>query len=426
MKLLPTGLAFLCVVSAAFAASDLPREWIDPDTGHRIVQLSTEPGTNSLYFTQYAYTAGGTKLVMTSRRGIDLVTVATGEIEHVLDGRVGRLIQTGRKTGAIFYSQGGAVFALDPVTKKSRKLADLPAGGSVVTINSDETLAAGSITEGGEQRAELAPRRPTPNADAAAKGEAVQRGGDNYPDKHAMMDRRLAARLPMTLFTVNLQTGEVKEHLHTTDWINHFQFSPTDPTLLLFAHEGRQWKVDRVWLLRTDGKSQPQLVHQRTMKMEIAVHEYWSQDGQWVWYDLQTPLSEVCWVAGYNVYDGRRVWYHVPDNHWSVHYNTSPDGKLFTGDGSDEQLHYAHAKDAKWMFLFHPELTPNEEGETADQAHMVQGGHLTPERLVNLGKHDYSLEPNGNFTPDGKWLVFRSNLRGPIQVYAVEIAKAKL
>ncbi len=412
----------------ARAADPLPREWIDPDTGHRVVQLSTEPGTNSLYFTQYAYTAGGTKLLMTTRGGIDLVTIATGEIEHVVKGRIGRVLQTGRKTGSIFYTQNGAVYAFDPATRQSRELAKLPPGGSVVTINSDETLAAGSITEGEGQRSGVAPRRPVQTAvptTETASPETVQRGGDNYPDKHAMMDRRLAARLPMTLFTVNLQTGETKEWLHTTDWINHFQFSPTDPTLLLYAHEGRQWKVDRVWLLRTDGKSEPKLVHQRTMKMEIAVHEYWSNDGQWVWYDLQTPLSEDCWVAGYNVYDGRRIWYHVPPNHWSVHYNTSPDGTLFSGDGSDEQLHYAKAKDAKWMFLFHPELVPNEDGETPDQAHMIQAGRFVPERLVNLGKHDYSLEPNGTFTPDGKWVVFRSNMRGPIHVYAVEVAKAK-
>lgn len=411
-------LAACALLAYARAADALPRSWVDPDTGHRIVQLSTDPGTASLYFTQYAYTAHGTKLVMTTRRGVDLVTIATGEIEHLLDAPAGRVLMTGRKTGAIYYTRDGALFALDPATRQSHEVAKLPPNGSVATINADETLAAGAITEGSTRR--LAPGSP-----AAGSANGQQLGHDNYPDKHAMMDRRLAAHLPMILFTVNLQTGEYKEWLHSTDWLNHFQFSPTDPTLLLYCHEGRQWKVDRVWLLRLDGTSKPQLVHQRTMRMEIAVHEYWSNDGQWVWYDLQTPLSEVCWVAGLNVYDGRRIWYHVPANHWSVHYNTSPDGKLFSGDGSDEQLHYAHARDAKWMFLFHPELTPNEAGETPDQAHMIQAGHLTPERLVNLSHHDYSLEPNGNFTPDGKWIVFRSNMRGPIEVYAVEVAKAQ-
>ncbi|MGN6124062.1 MAG: hypothetical protein ACTHOJ_14035 [Sphingomonas oligoaromativorans] len=32
------------------AKADIPREWIDPDTGHRIVRLSDEPGSSSLYF----------------------------------------------------------------------------------------------------------------------------------------------------------------------------------------------------------------------------------------------------------------------------------------------------------------------------------------------------------------------------------------
>jgi oligogalacturonide lyase len=415
------------LVAGGATAGDLPRTWIDPDTGHRIVQLSKEAGTNSLYFTQYVFTAGGTKLLMTTQHGIDLVTLATGEIEHVYEGRGVRPFETGRKTGAIYYNQNGFVYALDPATRISRQLGKLPPRGSVSTVNADETLVAGSFTEGEADHPELAPRRPPPPPGGYKPGDAV-RGGDNYPDKHPMMDRRLAARLPMTLFTINTRTGEYREILHTNDWIDHFQFSPADPTLLMFAHEGRQWKVDRVWLLRVDGKSQPMLVHHRTMKMEVAVHEYWSQDGQWIYYDLQTPLPEDFWVAGYNVVTQKRVWYHLPPDVWrSVHYNTSPDGTLFSGDGlsTDTTLVYGQPKDTQWMVLLRPSLIPNMEGETPDQENMIQAGRFTSERLVNLTKHDYSLEPNGNFTPDGKWIVFRSNMRGPIQVYAVEVAKAQ-
>ena len=419
VRLLP---ALACLGLAARAADPMPRSWVDPDTGHRIVQLSTEPGTNSLYFTQYAYTAGGTKLLMTTKHGIDLVTLQTGEIEHVYEGRAERVLQTGRKTGAIFYTQDGFLYALDPATKQSRQLAKAPARGSFLSINADESLAAGTITEEDVPES-VGPHRPAQNPEGD-----VQRGGDNYPDKHAMMDRRLAARIPMALFTINLQTGEYRELLHGTDWLGHVQFSPTNPNLLMYCHEGRQWKLDRVWLIRVDNHSAPMLVHQRTMKMEVAVHEYWSNDGQWIYYDLQTPLPEDFWVAGYNVNDGRRVWYHIPTSVWrSVHYNTSPDGTLFSGDGlsTDTTLVYGQPKNTQWMVLLRPSLIPNEVDETPDQAHMIQAGKFTSERLVNLAKHDYSLEPNGNFTPDGKWLVFRSNLRGPIQVYAVEIAKAQ-
>jgi oligogalacturonide lyase len=49
---------------------------------------------------------------------------------------------------------------------------------------------------------------------------------------------------------------------------------------------------------------------------------------------------------------------------------------------------------------------------------------LHSQRLVNMAAHQYELEPNATFTPDGKWVVFRSNMHGASQVYAVEVAKA--
>jgi oligogalacturonide lyase len=55
----------------------------------------------------------------------------------------------------------------------------------------------------------------------------------------------------------------------------------------------------------------------------------------------------------------------------------------------------------------------------------VKIGVLHAERLVDLSRHNYSLEPNVTFTPDGKWVVFRSNMHGPTHVYAVEIARSE-
>ena len=288
-KLLLLPAALVCLALAARAADELPRSWIDSETGHRVVQLSTEPDSNSLYFTQYAYTNGGTKLIMTTRHGVDLVTVSTGRIEHVLGSDSGRPFQAGRKTGKIFLTKDGYVCSLDPDAKVLTQLAKLPPGGSVVTVNSDETLAAGSITDEVPRPAGSRPPRaiepPPPPPPGGYRPGTPMPGHDDYPGKMEMMTLRHAQAIPMTIFTINLQTGEVKRLYHTTDWINHFQFSPTDPTLMSFAHEGPWWLVDRVWLFRVDGKSQPMLVHQRTMKMEIANHEYWSADGQWLCYD---------------------------------------------------------------------------------------------------------------------------------------------
>ena len=42
---------------------------------------------------------------------------------------------------------------------------------------------------------------------------------------------------------------------------------------------------------------------------------------------------------------------------------------------------------------------------------------------MNMSKHNYRLEPNVSFTPDQKWVIFRSNMYGPTYVFAVEVAK---
>ena len=55
---------------------------------------------------------------------------------------------------------------------------------------------------------------------------------------------------------------------------------------------------------------------------------------------------------------------------------------------------------------------------------LIDVGYFKSERLVNLAKHNYRLEPNVTFSPDMKWVVFRSNMLGPTHVFAVEIAKS--
>jgi oligogalacturonide lyase len=154
--------------------------------------------------------------------------------------------------------------------------------------------------------------------------------------------------------------------------------------------------------------------------MEIAGHEFWSADGKIIWYDLQTPRGEDFWLAGYNVINGEKTWYHLQRDEWSIHFNVTRDGKLFCGDGGDERQ-VAHAPDGKWIYLFRPELMENRG--VKDEA-LIRPGVLRAERLVNMAKHQYRLEPNVSFTPDEKWVVFRSNMFGPTYVFAVEVAKA--
>jgi oligogalacturonide lyase len=386
-----------------------PKTWIDPETGHRVVRLTDQPGSASLYFNQDGYTADGRKLVYTTPQGISTLDLATHATKAVVTGRV-RIIVAGRKTQNVYYTKEGAVWSTDVDSGATREIAKLPARNSagVATVNADETLLAGTYIE--NDGADY-------NANRSQEPQSV--GLIQPANKGQMMEERLAAHLPMAMFTISTKTGEVKVIHQATDWLNHLLFSPTDPGLLMFCHEGPWHKVDRIWTIRTD-TSQITKIHTRTMAMEIFGHEFWSDDGKTIWYDLQTPRGEDFWLAGYSVETKARTWYHLQRNEWSIHFNVTRDGKLFCGDGGDPGQ-VAKAPDGEWIYLFRPELFPNRGAAGKD---FVSAGVLHAERLVNMSKHQYKLEPNVSFTPDQKWVIFRSNMFGPTYVFAVEVAKA--
>ena len=406
-----------------------PKMWIDKDTGHRIFRLTDEPNSGAPYFNITATTPDGREMVYTSSKGIHVLNFATHATRLVVPAPA-HFIVVGHKTPSIFFtrtdptSKVTAVYAADVPTGAIRKLIDLPTRISIITINADETLAAGTYTEGtaGEDFARKEAATEAAERAAAEAGHATIKGAPNVQPmfKHEMMDRRLAARLPLVLFTINLKTGEMKTLLHSTDWVNHLLFSPTDPTLLMYCHEGRQWKVDRIWTIRTDG-SENTLVHKRTMAMEIAVHEFWAPDGKTIWYDWHFPYAETFFVGGYNVVTHARSAYHLERNSWSIHYNVNSNGTAFAGDGGDPGQS-AGAPDGEWIELFHPEAI-TAEGELNDPS-FWQPGMFHPEHLVNMKRHNYLQEPNVRFSPDDSLVIFSSNMFGPSYVFGVEVKKA--
>jgi oligogalacturonide lyase len=371
-----------------------PREWTEPATGHRVVRLSDEPGSASLYFHQNGYTAKGDKLLISTPGGLSTVDLQTRRREPVVRGRVSQAV-VGPKSRRVFYLKGDTLYATHLDTRATRVIVTRGelGSGSGLTLNADETLLAGSYVEGGASA-------PAPSPAATPSNPLAQ-----PPPQESRLEARWAARLPMALFTIDVGTGEVRPfHRGSGDWLNHVQFSPTDRTLVMFCHEGPWHKVDRIWTIRTDG-SRARLMHVRTMEMEIAGHEFWSHDGKTIWYDLQTPKSKEFWLAGVTYAGGRATRYKLLREHWSVHFNVSPAGDLFAGDGGGPRS-VAAPGNGQWIYLYTP-----------------RGGTLEVERLVDLSRHDYQLEPNVTFTPDGKWIVFRSNMHGGSHVYAVEVKK---
>jgi oligogalacturonide lyase len=433
IRFVSAALAALTIAAPVVRAAgpEPPITWVDKDTGHRVYRLTPEAGSTGFYFNVNAYTPDLKQMIYTAPDGIHVMDLATRKTRLVVpnpprpanaktQSRFGGVhaIVAGRLTNSVFYSMADpathvtALYKADVYTGAVTKYCDLPKGMSVATINADETLGAGTMndvqgaTEYGANRVEPAGMQAGPLVQPANKGQ--------------MMEQRLAAHTPLTLYTITLKTGKLTPLLHSTDWVNHLLFSPTDPTLLMYCHEGPWQKVDRIWMIHTDGTHNV-LIHKRRIAMEIAGHEFWGLDGKTIWYDWQPIKGQDFYLASYDPATGKRMAYHMERNDWSIHFNLTSDLDMFTGDGGDPGQ-VAKAPDGEWIELFHPQ-TIRTDG-ALNEPDFFQPGVLHSEHLVNMAQHNYKLEPNVRFSPDKSLVIFTSNMFGASYVFGVETAKA--
>lgn len=408
-RLFITGLFFYFSCQALCAqpvmetgGQKMPAEWIDKSTGHKVIKLTRREGNNmSFYFHNKPFADDkmifyGTDFLNTAKN--DSVKQETGNITagnkqlYSVDLQTLKVEQLSFKTSPMngeivapqnrlaYYQVKDSVFSTHIDTKETKLVYVFPADfkAGVTTINSNETLLAGAWSSDKEK-------------------EIYKKN----PNKSSYFDLIYEAKEPRTLFTLNVKTGELKKIFTDSAWLNHVQFSSKDPNLLMFCHEGPWHKVDRIWTIDVStGKAK--MMHKRTMPMEIAGHEFPSVDGKKIWFDLQMPKGKTFYLAAVDVRTGEEKKYAMKRDDWSIHFNISPDQKLFAGDGGDPGQ-VAKAKDGKWIYLFTP-----------------SGDSLRSKKLVNMKHHNYKLEPNVHFSPDGKWIIFRANFEGHTDVYAVE------
>jgi oligogalacturonide lyase len=415
------GGSLICKAVGADEAA-VPRDWIDPATGHRIIRLSPDGGGSSLYFHQNMYTPKGDKFVFDAGRdivAIDLTKLGAEPVQAEVVASDAFLISVAWKSSDAYYRKGGSLWATNVETKDAREVCKLPLGMRTVVVNADETLLF-SIVAAADVKQKIADLK----IPMIVTGDLIQRTGRG---------RLVPGGRSLAISVLDVKTGESKKIHWSTEWLNHLQASPTDPKLILFCHEGNWQEVDRVWNVNADGTGL-KLMHTRTIPNEIAGHEFMGYDGNWEWYDLQTPRSANFWLAGVNVHTGERIRYPLARSEWSVHYNVSRDGKLFCGDGGGpgsvaattpmpESRHIDPPANGQWIYAFTPrDITP----ETVEiNNEKVKIGNFAVEKLADLSKHEYSYEPNATITPDGKWVIFRSNMHGPHHVYAVEVKRSK-
>jgi oligogalacturonide lyase len=386
----------------------MPNEWIDKDTHHKLVKLTAAMEGNSLSFYFHNDPFIGNEMIFYNSSNqnlnevtdmkkeaipntnvnnkqlcsIDLITKKITQLTFHSTPMGGEIVS--EKTKTVFFQIKDSVFSVQLKTKVEKLVYVFPEDfkAGITTVNADGTLLAGSWATDSEKEI-----------------------SKNNPKKSDFFNLIYDAHLPKTLFTINIKTGRLNKIFTDSAWLNHVQFSSVNPALLMFCHEGPWHKVSRIWTIDVNTKQVTQ-VHRRTIDNEIWGHEWFGKNGKTIWFDLQQPKGETFFVGGYDVASGKEIKYSLQRNEWSVHYNSNSTETLFAGDGGDPGA-VAKAPDGQWIYLFTP-----------------AGDKFSAEKLVNMKHHQYKLEPNVHFSPDGKWIIFRANFEGESNVYAVEIKKS--
>lgn len=395
------ALAFISAASTlpCFAAEpdSASSDFRDPDTGARILRLSKDSTAPSgvIYFTQPCTTAD-------SR--YTLVRVLNPDAGHTAGSMYRYEIETGDlvkvtdmvtknqtfvpESGTLYFTGDNdhAIYATNIHDLKTRKVADMPEGivaAGSLTVNADETVA---VCPGLLETAESATEKlDHPPNQGGAMGDIFSRHETNL------------------LLATDIATGNVREIHRINTWLGHAQFSPTDPQVLMYCHEGPWDKVDRIWMLRLDDPK-PEKMLVRTEDGEIAGHEFWASDGKAIWYDHDfrgTPGRQ--FLEGRTLAGGDITRYPITSEFRSIHYTQSPDGKFFVCDGRTRKEH----PEQQGMFILVP-----------------KDGELQVIKLCSMADNDYkAAEPNPHITPDQRWVTFTANFSGTPQAYAVELPR---
>ena len=388
--------SFAAIARGQTTRAVAPDEFRDPETGVRIVRMSRIPNERAgvIYFTQGTPTADSKRALFhvqfnnnNSQRHLYTFDLTSGAVTAVVTDRITANQEFSPRTNNVYYLADHAAWSTNIDTLATRKIADLPADWSVgagLTINVDETLLAGATDIGGPatQPATAASTLPAETARLKSMGSTFD------------------AHRPNLVYTIDLRTGEVRVIHRINTWLGHLQFSPTDPTLLMFCHEGPWEKVDRIWTIHP-GDAEPTCAYKRTEPREIAGHESWSPDGTTIWFQDTFRGRDESYLAGVNVKTGTITKYRQPAGGGGIHQFLSPDGTFFVGDGGGKQA----TGPGKYLTVQVP------DDDT-----------LKVTKIASFQNNDYAqCEPNPHLTPDQKWVVFTATFGGPPQAWAAEM-----
>jgi oligogalacturonide lyase len=340
-------------------------EWIaaparqrrDNQTGRIYSVLTGGVGNNThIYFNRANFTADGKYVIFrsdrTGSRQIYSYDIAGERLRRLTDART----DPGRPSidpcrPLLYYTQGSDVRRLNIETLDDALIYSQPTpeGGTFLLMDiSGDGQYLGFMETGTYEKAE---------------------------NSEADFVRRFEAR-PLSSFWLASADGSKVWKVHEEKrHLQHLLFCPTDPTTLMYCHEGPWDRVEqRLWLMRWDGTQIRPLRYQETPDLAIG-HEYWCPDGKHVDY-VRRCKGRPTAVCRIDTLSGQET---VLTLYGYSHFIADCTGELIVGD------------DAEFVTLL--------DVPTGVLTHLVR--HNQELTIANTLYH-----PHPAFSPDGKLIVF--------------------
>ena len=348
------------------------------------------------YFTENAWFDGGRKFIFTSDRenvtNLFSFDLESGEIAQLTDfsnARLGpvRIVKhVNKERNETYYWQNGCLYALSLDDLGVRPVFLAPrderfcSGGGVLNAGGGITGAGGKhiyvgLTEDLSRR-------------------IFTRMGANYVG----FEETFEAKPLCIILEIDLDTGAARKVWEEKCWVGHINPSPSLEGILTFCHEGPWDRVDnRMWVLDVKtGKAR--MLRPRKQPGEMIGHEYWLQDGLTVGYQVHVP-TEGSPVR--TTYTGFIRW---------------------DGTGEIEALN-GPMQSPDHVFSLDTERIVTDAGR-AIKLIRREGARFDSPRVLCM--HDSSFyfqnsHPHPCFTPDGKHVLYASDIEGYVNLYLADI-----
>jgi len=364
-----------------------PAEWrtsADDQTGVEIRQLTNYKGhSHHFYFTNPGWYDGGRRLLLGADRGnrtnLYSVDLDSGEITQLTDhdqppppAETSFLFASlNPRRAEVYFWNGNDLVALDLHGLRERVLYQAPEGflTNMTNVTADGKYVCTGLYEDLSSRFKV----------------DLLHGYVGFREYWEAMPRSRVVR-------IDTESGAAEIVFEEDYWIGHVNTSPSLPHMLTFCHEGPWQKVDnRIWGL--DLRNGHTWKIRPTSAGERVGHEYWFSDGEQIGYHGHSADGEAFY--GSVRYDNTgQVEAPFPAD--STHFHSN-DLSLIVGDGT---------RSAPTLRLWR-----------------FRDGSFEGPRVVlthNGSFHVQILHVHPRFSPDGKHILFSSDMSGYGNVYLVE------